>query len=215
MRPTRCITAAVAVAGLAIADADAQTLRLGAEGFTATTAVEVHVGDVVRLQIIADFESLHAAGLAAYVTIPEGAFAVQDLGLPGQVGTQPFRPGPLFSGSLLPTNALLTESGGLAASIPGQQLDLAALFRPGGNGETPGSGVVATFEIRALGPVAGATIHIDDNPVRETRMVLADGRTERRFSSTAGLMITVLDPMASPIEQQSWAWTKRWASGNR
>ena len=215
MRPTRYIKAVVAVAGLAVSGANAQSLRLGAEGFAADTAVQIHVGDVVRLQIIADFESLHAAGLAAYVTVPDGAFAVQDLGLPGQVGTHPFRPGPLFSGSLLPTNALLTESGGIAASIPGQQLDLAALFRPGGNGETAGAGVVATFEIRALGPVAGATIHIDDNPVRETKMVLADGRTERRFSSTAGLTITVLDSLASPIEPQSWAWTKRRARRNR
>ena len=202
--------AVVAAAGLTAPAADAQSLRLGAEGQAAGASLQVNVGDVVRLQIVADFESLHTAGLAAYVTVPEGAFAVQDLGLPGQAGTQPFRPGPLYSGSLLPTNALLAESGGIAASIPGQQLDLAALFGPGGRGQTTGSGVVATFEMLALSPVDGAMIHIDDNPIRETKMVLSDGRTERRFRSTEGLAITVIDPLDSQAESlaESLGWAR-------
>jgi len=120
MRFTRSPAVVVAVAGLMTSAVTAQSLRLGAEGQTTGEAVRVQVGDVIRLQIVADFESLHTAGLAAYVTVPEGAFAVQDLGLPGQAGTQPFRPGPLYAGSLLPTNALLAESGGIAAAIPGQ-----------------------------------------------------------------------------------------------
>ena len=105
----------------------------------------------------------------------------------------------MYSGSLLPTNALLTESGGIAASIPGQQLNMAALFAPGGSNKIAGSGVIATFEMLALSPVDGAIILIDDNPIRETKMVLSDGRTERRFRSTEGLAITVIDPLASPV----------------
>ena len=98
---------------------------------------------------------------AAYVTVPEAVFLIQDLGLPGQVGTQPFRAGPLFDGAQLATNLLLPES----------------------------DDVAATFHVLALSPAEGAVIEIDDNPIRETKIVLSDGRTERRFARTEGLQI--------------------------
>ena len=151
------------------------------EGHADGEPVQVFVGDVVRLQIIADFRSLRAAGLAAYVTVPEAVFLIQDLGLPGQVGTQPFRAGPLFDGAQLATNLLLPES----------------------------DDVAATFHVLALSPAEGAVIEIDDNPIRETKIVLSDGRTERRFARTEGLQIVVMDPVASPVEAQGWGRIKR------
>ncbi len=118
---------------------------------------------------------------AAYVTVPEAVFLIQDLGLPGQVGTQPFRAGPLFDGAQLATNLLLPES----------------------------DDVAATFHVLALSPAEGAVIEIDNNPIRETKIVLSDGRTERRFARTEGLQIVVMDPVASPVEAQGWGRIKR------
>jgi hypothetical protein len=202
-----------AVAGLATPAANAQSLRLVAEGHEVGEPLEVHVGDTISLQIIADFERLSTAGLAAYVTVPDGIFAVQDLGLPGQVGTQPFRTGPLFSGSVVATNVLLTEGGGTAAAVPGQQLDLAALFGLGSRGKATGVGVVATFEMLAVQPAQEAVIRIDDNPVRETRMVLADGRTERRFNTTSDLIISVSNPLVSHVADEAWGRIKQVSTG--
>ena len=208
MRPT-LYAAALCAAGLAAPAAHAQSLRLGVEGHAGAESVQVRVGDVIRLQIIADFQSLRAAGLAAYITVPEGVFLVRDLGLPGQDGTQPFRTGPMFDGAQLPTNRLLPDGDPIAATIPGQQLDLATLFGLGSRGEVSGEGVVATFEILALSPTRVAVIDIDDSPIREPKIVLSDGRTERRFATTQGLRIIVVDPVASPVEDQSWGPIKR------
>lgn len=181
MRPILCAAALCTAAGLLVPAAHAQSLRIGVEDHADGEPVQVFVGDVVRLQIIADFRSLRAAGLAAYVTVPEAVFLIQDLGLPGQVGTQPFRAGPLFDGAQLATNLLLPES----------------------------DDVAATFHVLALSPAEGAVIEIDDNPIRETKIVLSDGRTERRFARTEGLQIVVVDPVASPVEAQGWGRIKR------
>ena len=179
MRPILCAAALCTAAGLLVPAAHAQSLRIGVEGHAAGKPVQVFVGDGVRLQIIADFQSLRAAG-AAYVTVPEAVFLIQDLGLPGQVGTQPFRAGPLFDGAQLATNLLLPES----------------------------DDVAATFHVLALSPAEGAVIEIDD-PIRETKIVLSDGRTERRFARTEGLQIIVVDPVARPDAAPGWGRIKR------
>jgi hypothetical protein len=160
-----------------------------------------HVGEVLQLQVIADFHNQQPAGVAAYLTVPEDVFQVQDLGLSGQLGTQPFRAGPLLEGSVVATNHLLPEGIGVAAAFPGQQLDLAAVVGPG-SAELDSQGVVATFSVIALQAAAEAVIEIDDNPIRETRMVLSDGRSERRFISTEGLTIRVVDPTTTVVTKQ-------------
>lgn len=203
--------ALVPVAALAMctawsAPAGAQTLRLIAADHPAETMLQVRVGEIIRVHLVADFESIDAAGLAAYVTVPEGAFEVLDLGLPGQIGTQPFRAGPMFPQAILPTNMLVPETG-FAADLPGQQLDLATLSSIDRQA-VRGSGIAATFEILALAPTQGAVIQIDSTPIRETRMVLADGRSERRFRSTGALAITVTDG-ATAVHLGGWAGVKR------
>lgn len=191
---------------LSTSPVQAQSLRLIAPDHP-NTPLQVEVGEIVRVQVLADFESLDAAGLAAYVTVPQDAFEVLDLGLPGQVGTQPFRLGPLFQRAVLPTNVLLPEIG-FAADIPGQQLDLATLHGLGDAG-VRGAGVAATFEILALAPIERAVLHIDSTPIRETRVVLADGRSERRFRSTEGLTVTVTAPLVTAVSPRGWARLKR------
>ena len=58
-----------------------------------------------------------------------------------------------------------------------------------------------------------AVIRIDDNPVRETRMVLADGRTERRFNTTSDLIISVSNPLVSHVADEAWGRIKQVSTG--
>lgn len=147
--------------------------------------------------------------VAVYVTVPEGAFEVVDQGRPGPSGTQPFAPGPLFQGALPPTNALLTSGDDVAALFPGQQLDLAILLGPGARRPAALEGVVATFRLTALAAVDDARITLDENPVRETKLVLADRTTERRFQALGGLRVSVTDPVpGTAASRRSWAWVK-------
>jgi hypothetical protein len=118
-------------------------------------ALEARVGDIIGVQIIADFQSQRATGLADYLSLPEDLFQVQDLGLSGQQGTQPFRKGPLFAGAHLQINRLLPESDDVAAEVPGQQLDLAALFGLDSVGEADGKGVRSP-RARRCGPSGAA-----------------------------------------------------------
>jgi len=149
----------------AAAPATAQSLRLAA-GDPAPAAVRMDVGDVVTVHVLADLQQVAAVGVAAYLTVPEGIFAVVDLGPPGRSDTQPFRYDGLFARAVAPTNRLLAHTGQAA---PGQQLDLALLFGPGAGHVATGTGRVATFQLRALAPAQAAWVSIDQTPVRETR----------------------------------------------
>lgn len=194
---------------LATAPAAAQSLRLVAEGHAPGAPVQLRIGDTLRLQLIADLDEQTAAGIAAFLTVPDSAFLVTDLGLTGQVGTQPFAVGPLFAGAQMPTNLLLPESDPVAAALPGRQLDLAALFGLGAPVSARGEGVVATVELVARHAIDEAWLRIDDSPIRETKLVLADGASERRFTRLDGLQVTVVDPFASPVALGAWGRIKR------
>ena len=68
---------------LSTSPVQAQSLRLIAPDHP-NTPLQVEVGEIVRVQVLADFESLDAAGLAAYVTVPQDAFEVRPVrGNPG------------------------------------------------------------------------------------------------------------------------------------
>ncbi len=207
MKFSLCVVTLSVVTALAT-PISAQILRLGVEGHPRGEALEARVGDIIGVQIIADFQSQRATGLAAYLSLPEDLFQVQDLGLSGQQGTQPFRKEPLFAGAHLQINRLLPESDDVAAAVPGQQLDLAALFGLDSVGETDGKGVVATFEVLVLGAADRAVLRIDDSPIRETKMVLSDGRSERHFQRTEDLEISIIDPIASQVGAWGWGLVK-------
>ena len=169
----------------------AQTLRVRQAG-TNSTRITAQVGQSVTLEVFADLQSQQAAGISFFITVPgSDFFQVQDFGLPGQAGTQPFEQGPLFPSSVTPVNLLLPETDAVAAIIEGQQLDYQAIIGAGANRRITGSGVVATFSILCLRPIENGRIDIDDNPIRETKLFLSDGINEQRFLTVQGLEITV------------------------
>lgn len=170
---------------------DAQTLRLRQAG-TRETRVVATVGQTIEIEVFADLQNTPSAGASFFITLPNREFfEVLDLGAPGNVGTQPFRQGALFSGGVEVSNLLLPESDPVAAQFNGQQLDYGAVVGLGGDRQRTGSGVIATFSLLCLKPIENGAIDIDDNPVRETRLVLGDGTTEKRFVTTQGMELTV------------------------
>lgn len=183
---------ALLVTGWFASAAQAQTLRLRQAG-TNATRVGVQVGQVINIEVVADLQGVASAGISFFISVPDNAFLVSDQGQAGQVGNQPFRvPRPsLFSDGVVASNLLLPESDLVASTIPGQQLDFSAVIGLGSNRNVVGSGVVATFQLVAIQPIENGQIKIDDNPVRETKLVLSDGQNERRFVTTQGMEINV------------------------
>ena len=182
----------VLVALWALDEAEAQTIRLRQQGATGTR-VNMQVGQTINIEVFADLQGVASSGISFFISVPEGAFVVNDQGLPGQAGTQPFRfaTGGLFDGAVVSSNLLLPESDALAATIPGQQLQFSAVIGVGSDRNRTGSGVVATFQMIAVQPIENGRVSIDDNPVQETKLVLSDGISERRFVTTQGMEITV------------------------
>lgn len=201
-----CLWLALLCGVSATAPVGAQSLRLAVEGADPDAELTARVGDVLVVHLVADLASAPAAGVAAYLTVPDG-FGVADQGLPGQPGVQPFRFGDLFERAQVPTNALLPDDDGVAAAFPGQQLDLAAVFGLGRDGAASGIGVVASFQLTALQPMVDGAIRIDDNPVRETRLVLVDDGAERRFRSLGSLSVTVTED-GTTAGDPGWAYVK-------
>ncbi|MBT3343601.1 MAG: hypothetical protein HN404_11440, partial [Gemmatimonadetes bacterium] len=170
---------------------DAQTLRLRQAG-TRETRVVATVGQTIEIEVYAELQGQVAAGSSFFLSIPDREFFdVQDFGAPGNVGVQPFRQGPLFDGGAEVSNSLLPESDLVAAQLNGQQLDYGAVIGFGGDRERTGSGVIATFSLLCLQPIESGSLEIDDNPIRETRLVSADGLSEPRYVTTQGMEITV------------------------
>lgn len=185
----------------------AQTLSLH-EAATNVDIIAAQVGDTITIEIIADLGKKSASGIAFFITIPEGPFQVVDQGFPGQVGIQPFLPGPLFEGATQRANNLLSETDNVATLLPGLQLEYAVVTGTEVNRSRTGAGVVATFSLWCINPVVISKIVIDDNPVRETRLVLPDGISEQRFRTIQGIEITVQNT-ATVLNDKTWGKIKR------
>ncbi len=182
---------ALALSALLPSSGEAQTLRLQQAGSGGSSdRATVQVGQTITIEVFGDLGSVQAAGIAFFITLPSDAFQVIDQIPDGIVGVQPFTQGPLFQGAGEPINLLLPENDPGAQNFEGQQLDYAAVVGVGGQGVRTGTGVVATFRLLCVRPIINGRIDIDDNPVRETRLVLSDGQ-ERRFITVRGMEITV------------------------
>ena len=189
-----------------VPESAAQTLSLR-EAATSVDSIVAQVGDTITIEIFADLGKESASGIAFFLTIPEGSFQVVDQGFHGQVSIQPFLPGPLFGGAMQSANNLLPETDDAATLFPGLQLEYAVVVGTEANRGRTGAGVVATFSLWCINPVAKGKIVIDDNPVRETRLVLTDGITEQRFRAIRGMEITVQNP-ATVLNGKSWGKIK-------
>lgn len=155
------------------------------------SAIEVAVGDVVEVEVHADLGRFSASGITFFVSIPCGPFEVVDYGDHAREGVRPFEPGGLFQGSIEAGNTLVYGDEVPDLSEDQLMLSYAAILGPGARRGRTGSGVVARFELLCLEPVHHARIAIKSSPIRETRLVLDDGFTERPFSAVQGLEITV------------------------
>ena len=187
-------------------DANAQTLQLRTAG-SGTDPIAAQVGDIVNLEVFADLGNVKSAGIAVYIGVPDG-FQIVDLGNRLQEGTQPFAPGPLFDGALVAANQLLPEDVAPAAAMAGQQLDYGGIYGPGANRTVSGSGVVATFSLLCIKAAQKAVISIEDNPVRETKLVLTDGISEKRFLTVQGMDIAVEHATGTAVAPATWGLVK-------
>jgi hypothetical protein len=172
----------------------AQTLRLREQGSN-SRRVSVQVGQTITVEVFGELTGVEAAGFSLFVTVPENAFQVVDQRPPdsdgAQIGVQPFIQGPLFQGAGEQANALIPETESIASTFVGQQLEYAAVIGGAGNRVRTGSGVLATFQLLCIQPIDNGQINIEDNAVLETRLVLSDGISERRFITTQGMEISV------------------------
>lgn len=182
---------ALICAGAAVGEA--QTARLRQKG-TNADRVTVGVGDKIDVEVLADLQGISCAGVSLFISVPSEAFQVVDQ-VPGelasQVGVQPFVQGALFLGATPGSNFLLPESDPAASTFAGQQLEYSAVLGGSSDRSRTGSGVVATFSLICVRPIENGDLTIDDSPVRETRLVLSDGISERRFRTVQGMTVTV------------------------
>ena len=153
--------------------------------------IEAAVGDVIEVEVHADLGRFSASGISFFVSVPCGPFKVVDHGDRTGREVRPFESGSLFQGSIEAGNTLVYGGEIPDLSDDQQMLSYAAILGPGARRGRTGSGVVARFELLCLEPVHHARISIQSNPIRETRLVLDDGFTERPFSAVQGLEITV------------------------
>ena len=172
----------------------AQTLRLRQQGTTANK-ISAQLGETVTIEVYGELSGVEAAGFSLFISLPENVFQVVDQApegaAGGRVGVQPFVQGPLFTGAGEQANYLVPETDPAGANFEGQQLEYAAVIGGAGNRIRTGNGVLVTFQLVCIRPIENGLISIDDNPIRETRLVLSDGNSERRFVTTQSMEISV------------------------
>ena len=184
----------------------AQTLQLG-ERASGASQVEAGIGDTVQIEVRADLGRFAAAGMSVFICVPEGPFRVVDHGPEGQDGVQPFLPGPLFSGGMEAGNEMAAE-GQVPEMLAGEQvLSYCVVLGPGPDRERRGAGVVARFALQCTEPADESRVVIYSSPVYETRLVLADGQTERRFAGVEGMTITAR-PVTLVEQGSTWGAIK-------
>jgi hypothetical protein len=181
----------------------ALTLRL--QSGSSIEPIQAQVGDTVGVEVWANLDSLATSGIALFVSLPLGVFEVVDNGMQGQDEIQPFIHGALFAGAMVGSNALSS----LPDIVSGdrQGMEYAVVFGPEEPRSVTGSGVVASFEVVCREPFVRGEIEIEDNPIRETRIVLADGTTERRFISLKGLEFSV-EEASTAVKERPWGEVK-------
>jgi hypothetical protein len=165
-----------------------QTARMLQSG-TQNDRLAVQVGTRVNIDVLVDLQGAAAAGFSMFITVPD-EFEIIDVDTV-RVGKQPFTPGPLFDRATISNNILLPESDPASQSFPGQQLEYASVLGIGSDRERTGSGVAIRFSVLCLRPIENGVLLIDDSPARETKLVLSDGFSERRFRTVRGMEITV------------------------
>lgn len=190
MRNSRLLFFSILLIGTPIAS-NAQVLQLK-QGAIQPNHIVAQVGDVVEIDVHVRLDSLGAAGMAFYLSIPDGPFEVVDSSPVFANGIQPFAAGELFQEGGILNNRIASDSDLLGPERQWMEYAVVLGTIPGGRSQK-GNGVVASFKLRCTEAVDGADIRIDNTALRETRLVLPDGTGERQFVKTEGLQISVVD----------------------
>ena len=184
----------------------AQTLHLVAmDTDTDVTPIEAALGDTIGVKIEANLGRHTASGLSFYVRLPTAPFEVIDQG-DDEEELRPFTMGPLFDSAVEVTNCILPREATSGVSAGQRLLHYTAVLGPSADRSRTGSGLVASFQIVCTATVSEARIEVFSNPVHESRLVLADGHSERRFYPDEGLIVTV--DVATATESQTWGIVK-------
>ena len=191
---------------LAAMPVEAQTLRLQAPG-SSGEPLRAQVGDVVDIEVWANLDSIATSGMAFYLSVPQDAFKIVDARPRQALGMQPFVHGPLFAGAAQISSQVLSYPAPVSEGR--QHLVYATIFGPREPRSVKGAGVVASFQLVCHQPLASGEIAIEDDPVRQTRLVLPDSATERRFVSLKGLNISVEDLANISVEDGPTAVGKK------
>ena len=185
----------------------AQTLHLGKKA-TGATWVEAEIGEIIEIEVLADLGRFSASGISFFISLPRGPLEVVDSGFEGRGGVQPFLQGPLFKGAMEASNTLVPEEK-MPDLLKGRQmLTYDAVLGPGNGRGRNGTGVVARFRLHCVEAVAHAEILIDSSPIYETRLVLSDGQSERRFQVIQGMTITAESSNTLVEEMGTWGRIK-------
>lgn len=177
-----------------------QVLRLAEHG-TGLLEVRAEPGDTVHVDVSADLGRFAATGLTLFVRVPTDGFEV----VGADDGAGPFLAGGLFDGAVVVRNQVLPPHETAGMDPDWQLLEYTALLGPGNERRRSGSGLVACFRLRCL-DTASRQVQLYHSPVHESRLVLADGRTELPLLSSPPLLIRVDPPTA--IRPASWAAVK-------
>ncbi|MBT3341735.1 MAG: hypothetical protein HN712_02240 [Gemmatimonadetes bacterium] len=189
--------------------AKAQTLELRASHHS-PGLLSIDVGDTVTIEVWTRLDCLEVSGIDMHLSLPEGAFELIDQEALS-AGVQPFSSGELFGGAVQVHNGI--------SDLPSEVADnrlhfrFAALTGLGSSRSLKGDGKVASFAMVSRTRIDQEQLRIEDTPILETRLVLPDGRTERRFVAVEGLALTAELPStaagtATVSREVSWAEVK-------
>lgn len=200
------ITATISLALLALGTpAQSQSLTI-----TATTSdsthIDVNIGEVIDIEILADLSGYAASGISLYVRLPAGSLAIVDQGDHLGDGIRPWLPGALFAGAVETENCL--AAGRDAGFAHDQQLlAYSLILGPGKNRNRSGKGVVGRFQFISIEPIDHGRIEIFSNPVYDSFLVLDAGMTERHFRGVQNLEVSSFWSTLVPT-RDSWGTIK-------
>jgi len=152
---------------------------------TGATEISALVGEEIEVELWVDSEKQPLSGAAVFLSFDETTFELVDQDrVPRTSGFQPFAPGAFLSNGEIYRNDLLAPEDP-AAIGPGLQMDYSVVRTV-----EQGTGVVASFRLRARAPSHDSVVRIDENGIRETRVFLPDG-SQRPFRFITPLRVAV------------------------
>lgn len=152
---------------------------------TGATSVDVLVGEHIDVELWIDSENQELSGAAVFLTYDEAVFSLSEQDRePVSFGFQPFSPGEFLRNGEIFRNDLLDDEDP-ASQAPGTQLDYSVV-----RAVDRGSGLVASFRLKANAPSGNSIVRIDEIGIRETRVFLPDG-SQRAFRFITPLSVVV------------------------